>query len=337
MKNCRRREMKIMLLSGGRSAERDISLQSALFVRSVLEQSGHEIVSVEISKDGEWFLDRSPVALNAGYPVWKLFIDETEIEFDLVFPVLHGPWGEDGSTQGLCEIAGWPYAGASIMTSSLAMNKVTTKRLVSSEGIPVIPWKSFLVDSPPSPNELESLRYPLFVKPARMGSSVGISEVDSPEQLQEALALAFRYDNLILVENGLTDAREIEVALLCESGTVSSSVPGEIIPGLEWYDYTAKYDCDDSKLIIPALLSDNMSDRIKAFAEKVFSLLECSGFARADFLLTPNDEIYFNEINTIPVFTEISMFSKLWEASGKSSSEIMNQILAEAMRKYSKP
>ncbi len=329
--------MKIMLLSGGRSAERDISVQSALFVRSVLEQSGHEIVSVEISKDGEWFLDRSPVALNAGYPVWKLFIDETEIEFDLVFPVLHGPWGEDGSTQGLCEIAGWPYAGASIMTSSLAMNKITTKRLVSSEGIQVVPWMSFSQDLPPSHKELESLRYPLFVKPARMGSSVGISRVDSPEQIQDALTLAFRYDSLILIENGLTNAREIEVALLTESGTVLSSVPGEIVPGLEWYDYTAKYDCDDSKLIIPAPLSDKMSDRIKVIAEKVFSLLEGSGFARADFLLTSDGEVYFNEINTIPGFTEISMFSKLWEASGKSSSEIMNQILAEAMRKYSKP
>ncbi|MCD4848016.1 MAG: D-alanine--D-alanine ligase [Candidatus Aegiribacteria sp.] len=329
--------MKIVLLSGGRSAERDISLQSASFVSSILEQSGHRIISVEISENGQWYLDRSAITLNAGHPVWKLFIDETEIDFDLVFPVLHGPWGEDGSIQGLCEIAGWPYTGASVMTSSLAMNKVTTKRLVSSEGIPVIPWKSFSQYSPPSLSELELLQYPLFVKPARMGSSVGISKVDSPVQLRDALELAFKYDSLILIENGLANVREIEVALLCESGTVSSSVPGEIIPGLEWYDYTAKYDCDDSKLIIPAPLSDRMSGRIRAAAEKVFSLLECSGFARADFLLTPTDEVYFNEINTIPGFTEISMFSKLWEASGKSSSEIMDRILAEAMRKYSKP
>ncbi len=329
--------MKIVLLSGGRSAERDISVQSALFVRSVLEQSGHEIVSVEISRNGQWYLDSSAITLNAGHPIWKLFIDETEIEFDLVFPVLHGPWGEDGSIQGLCEIAGWPYTGASIMTSSLAMNKVTTKRLVSSEGIPVVSWKRFSQDSPPSPKELESLRYPLFVKPARMGSSIGISKVDFSDQLQDAMALAFRYDSLILVENGLTDVREIEVALLSESGNISSSVPGEIIPGLEWYDYTAKYDCDDSKLIIPAPLSDKMSDRIRIIAEKVFSLLEGSGFARADFLLTPNGEVYFNEINTIPGFTEISMFFKLWEASGESPSEIMERILAEAMRKYSNP
>ena len=329
--------MKIVLLSGGRSAERDISLQSASFVRSTLEQSGHRIVSVEISKDGQWLLDDSTITLNTGHHVWKLFIDETEIDFDLVFPVLHGPWGEDGSIQGLCEIAGWPYAGASVMTSSLAMNKITTKRLISSEGIPVVPWKSFSQSSPPSLNELEPLKYPLFVKPARMGSSVGISKVYSPEQLQDALELAFKYDSLILIENGLENVREIEVALLSESGTVSSSVPGEIIPGLEWYDYTAKYDCDDSKLIIPAPLSDEMSNRIRAFAEQVFSVLEGSGFARADFLLTPNDEVYFNEINTIPGFTEISMFSKLWEASGKSSSEIMDRILSEAMRKHLMP
>ncbi len=329
--------MKILLLSGGRSAERDISIQSAFFVRSVLEQSGHEIISVEISGKGQWFLDKSTITLNTGHPVWKLFTDETEIEFDLVFPVLHGPWGEDGTIQGLCEIAGWPYTGASVMTSSLAMNKVTTKRLASSEGIPVVPWKSFSLNSPPSQNELEPLRYPLFVKPARMGSSVGISKVETPEQLQDAFALAFRYDSLILVENGLTNVREIEVALLSESGTVSSSVPGEIIPGLEWYDYTAKYDCIDSKLIIPAPLPDKVSDQIRVYAEKVFSLLEGSGFARADFLLIGDDEIYFNEINTIPGFTEISMFSKLWEASGKTSSEIMERILTEALRNYSNP
>ncbi|MCK5064273.1 MAG: D-alanine--D-alanine ligase [Candidatus Fermentibacteraceae bacterium] len=329
--------MKILLLSGGRSAEREISMQSALFVRSVLEQSGHEIISVEISENGLWFLDLSTVTLDTGHSIWKLFTYETEIEFDVVFPVLHGPWGEDGTIQGLCEIAGWPYTGADVMTSSLAMNKVTTKRLASSDGIPVVPWKSFSLNSPPSQNDLEPLRYPLFVKPVRMGSSVGISRIDTPEQLQGALELAFRYDSLILIENGLANVREIEVALLTESGSVISSVPGEIVPGLEWYDYTAKYDCIDSKLIIPASLSDKVSNQIRVFAEKVFSLLYGSGYARADFLLIDDDEIYFNEINTIPGFTEISMFSKLWEASGKTSSEIMEQILAEALRKYSKP
>lgn len=328
--------MKILLLSGGMSAEREISIISASFVRKVLERSGHEIISIDISRHGEWFLNDAGVRILTGYPVWKLFEDETEIEFDLVFPVLHGPWGEDGSVQGFCMIAGWPYAGADVMTSSLAMNKVTAKRLVSGAGIPVVPWKSFTQASPPSLDSLGSLRFPLFVKPARMGSSVGISRVDSPDTFQEAVDFAFGYDSLILIENGIENAREIEVALLAESGTVSSSVTGEIRPGAQWYDYTAKYDCDNSELIIPAPISVELSDRIRQYAEKTFSILEGSGFARADFLLTHNNEIYFNEINTIPGFTDRnSMFPKLWEASGVHPGELMERILSEAIRRHS--
>ena len=324
--------MKILLLSGGKSAEREVSIVSAAFVQSVLEESNHEVIHVEINNHGSWSLKGSSLSVNTGHPVWKLFQGDSWIDFDVVFPVLHGPWGEDGSVQGLCKIAGWPCAGADIMTSAVAMNKITTKELVASRGIPVVPWKSFTIQSPPKPEDLLSMKYPVFVKPARMGSSVGISRVDSPGMLCEAAEIAFRYDNLILIEDGIENAREIEVALLSESGRVSSSVTGEIIPGGKWYDYTAKYNCCESKLLIPAPISEALSAEIKSCAEECFSILGGSGFARADFLLESDGNYYFNELNTIPGFTDISMFPRLWNATGVTSAEVMNRILKEALR-----
>lgn len=324
--------MKILLLSGGKSAEREISILSAAYVRSVLEGSNHEIIPVKIDSDGQWRFEGTHLEIHTGHPVWKLMQCDSWISFDVVFPVLHGPWGEDGTVQGLCMMAGWPCTGADVMTSAVAMNKIITKELVSSRGIPVVPWKSFSVQSPPTPASIASLQYPVFVKPARMGSSVGISRVDSVEMLKDAADLAFHFDDLILIENGIEKAREIEVALLAESGTVSSSVTGEIIPGLEWYDYTAKYNCSESKLLIPAPIPETLSLKIRSTAEKCFRLLNGSGYARADFLLDRDGKYYFNEINTIPGFTDISMFPRLWEATGVSPSEVMDRILKEAIR-----
>jgi D-alanine-D-alanine ligase len=326
--------MKILLLSGGKSAEREVSILSAAFVQSVLEESDHEVIHVNIDIHGQWSLEDASLLIHTGHPVWKLFRGDSRIAFDVVFPVLHGPWGEDGSVQGLCMIAGWPCAGADIMTSAIAMNKITTKELVSFRGVPVVPWKTFTVQSPPEPEALASMRYPLFVKPARMGSSVGISRVDSPEMLQEAAEMAFRFDSLILIENGIENAREIEVALLAESGRVSSSVTGEIVPGRQWYDYEAKYNCEESKLLIPAPISETLSAEIRSCAEECFSILGGNGFARADFLLERDGNYYFNELNTIPGFTEISMFARLWNATGVNSEEVMNRILKEAFRNY---
>jgi len=324
--------MKILLLSGGKSAEHEVSIVSATVVKSVLEESGHEVISVEIDIHGQWSLEGSSLLINTGQPVWKLFQGDSCIDFDVVFPVLHGPWGEDGSVQGLCKIAGWPCAGADIMTSAVAMNKITTKELVQSRGIQVVPWKSFAVQSPPNPESLLTMQYPVFVKPARMGSSVGISRVESPEMLNEAVQMAFRFDSLILIETGIEKAREIEVALLSESGRISSSITGEVVPGRKWYDYTAKYSCDESKLLIPAPIPETLSAKIRSCAEECFSILNGSGYARADFLLDTDGEYYFNELNTIPGFTSISMFLRLWNASGVTSAEIMNRILKEALR-----
>ena len=324
--------MKILMLSGGKSAEREVSILSAAFVQSVLEESCHEVIPVEIDNNGRWSLESTSLSINTGHPVWKLFRGDSWIDFDVVFPVLHGPWGEDGSVQGLCKIAGWPCAGADIMASAVAMNKITAKELVQSRGIPVVPWKSFTLQSPPKPEDLLSMQYPVFVKPARMGSSVGISRVDSPGMLSEAAEMAFRFDSLILIENAIENAREIEVALLSESGRVSSSVTGEIVPGGQWYDYTAKYNCEESKLLIPAPISETLSAEIKSCAEESFSILGGGGFARADFLLDSEGNYYFNELNTIPGFTDISMFPRLWNATGLTSAEVMNRILKEALR-----
>ncbi len=327
--------MKILLLSGGKSAEREVSIVSAAFVQSVLERSGHSVIPVSIDMSCQWFAEDDSLLIHTGHPVWKLLRGDSVIAFDVVFPVLHGPWGEDGSVQGLCKIAGWPCAGADIMTSAVGMNKITAKELVSSRGIPVVPWKTFTVQSPPQTEDLASMRYPLFVKPARMGSSVGISRIDSSQKLSEAAEIAFRYDSLILIENGIEKAREIEVALLSESGIVSSSVAGEILPGRQWYDYTAKYSCEESKLLIPAPISEELSKEIRACAEECFSILGGSGFARVDFLLDRDGKYYFNELNTIPGFTDISMFPRLWDATGVSPSEVMNRILKEALRRNS--
>lgn len=326
--------MRVLLLFGGMSAEHEVSLVSADFVGNVLRSGGHETVSVRIDRTGSWRLKEEYLEIHAGHPVWKLAAGSRRIAFDVVFPVLHGPFGEDGTVQGLCMMAGWPFTGAGVMASSLAMNKIATKELAEAHGLPVLPWRSFRRGSPPSKDSIGELGWPVFVKPARMGSSVGISRVDSPEGLKEALDLALRYDSLILVEKGLEGAREIEVALLSEGGEVSSSVPGEVVPGLEWYDYEAKYSCTESRLLIPAPIPGRMSERFRRCAEISFGMMSGSGFARSDFLLGPGGDFYFNEINTIPGFTEISMFPKLWKATGVTPEALMERILKEAMNRH---
>lgn len=328
--------MRILLLSGGRSAEREVSLVSGEFVGKVLSGSGHSVISMELDSSGTWLRGGSPVHIDTSVFPWAASAGSSPIYFDLVFPVLHGPWGEDGTVQGLCSLAGWPCAGAGVMTSSVAMNKAVTKRLVSAAGIPVLPWMEFVSSAPPTAEELAPLGYPLFVKPSRMGSSVGISRVGAADELGDALLEAFRYDPLIVVEKGLQRPREIEVSVLGERSGVSSSVAGEVIPGMDWYSYDAKYDCDDSRLRIPADLDDHEASSVRSLAGRAFSLLGGRGFARVDFLMDIDGTIYFNEINTIPGFTGISMFAKLWEASGIPPGELLERILDEAMARHSR-
>jgi len=326
--------MRVLVLLGGRSAEHEVSLVSAGFVRRVLEGAGHETVPVMIGTDGQWTLNGEGLTFHVTSSPWRIFRGGEEIPFDVVFPVLHGPLGEDGTLQGLCRMADWPFTGAGVMTSSVAMNKITTKELAVSGGIPVLPWKGFRKPVRPDDASLEELGFPLFVKPSRMGSSVGVSRVSDPQELEAAVREAYLYDDLIIVEKGMEPAREIEVALLSENGTVSSSVPGEIVPGKEWYDYRAKYHCPGSRLLIPAPVPESLSVKVREMAEESFRILGGEGFARADFLLDSRGSCFFNEINTIPGFTEISMFPKLWKATGVQPEELLERILSEALRRY---
>lgn len=331
--------MRVLVLSGGRSAEREISLISAKWVSCELEAAGHEVTEVIIEQDGRWMLKGSSEKLSfeTGPMPWKLFSGNKRIFFDAVFPVLHGSYGEDGTVQGLCAVAGWPCTGTPVMGAAVAMEKHTFKKLASHASIPVVPWV-FLDESENASveslkEEIASLGFPLFVKPSRLGSSVGISKANTAEELMEAVKTAADYDSMILIEKAVDSPREIEVSVLGNGVQVFSSVPGEVLPGSEWYDYTAKYVSKESKLDIPASLSASHTEDIRMMAETAFRLLGGRGFARVDFLMNDTG-IWLNEVNTIPGFTSISMFPKLWAATGMNSEKLLNFILEEA---FSRP
>jgi len=330
--------MRIIVLAGGRSAEHEISLISAEWVTDQLAKADHEVTCIRIERDGSWRVANSTDALEVrtGTVPWGLFSAGKPIEFDVIFPVLHGSFGEDGTIQGFCATAGWPCVGVPVMGSAIAMEKHTMKSLAANSGIPVVPW--VLLDEDPAAcfdclrDEIVAMGLPLFVKPSRLGSSVGVSRVDTIEELPDAVAEAARYDTKILVEMGIEQAREIEVSVIGNGAEVISSIPGEVIPGREWYDFKAKYHCEESKLSIPAAMSASESENVRMIAEKAFRLIGGTGFARVDFLLN-HSGIWLNEINTIPGFTEISMFPKLWSASGLEADELLNYILEEALNR----
>jgi D-alanine-D-alanine ligase len=329
----RRWPMRVLLLYGGRSAEREISIESAAYVQSVLEDGcASHVIMLEIDSSGSWTAEGIPLSIETGPDRWKLLKEGVEIGFDIVFPVLHGPYGEDGTVQGLCATAGWPCAGADVLGSAIAMNKDTCKRLLAAEGIRVVPWQAFKFPALGlAKTTAERIGFPCFVKPARLGSSVGISRVTSPEDLPKAAELAFSYDSLIIIEKEVPDAREIEVSILGDSEGIEISVAGEIEPGKDWYDYEAKYDCADSKLLIPAQLDKNSAREIRVLAEEAFRAIGGTGFARVDFLISGDGVVFLNELNTIPGFTSISMFPKLWEASGNRLEKVLERIMTEAL------
>lgn len=330
--------MRVLVLAGGRSAEREISLISAKWVVAELVKIGHEVIEVHIEKNGLWkiFQTSEKLAVECKSVPWSLLSTDThaKIEFDVVLPVLHGSYGEDGTVQGFCETAGWACAGASVLGSAVAMEKNTLKKLARDAEIPVVPWV-FLDDSTTYTDELmdecvEELGFPVFIKPSRLGSSVGVSKADNLEKLKDSILKAAEYDKLILVEKAIKNAREIEVSVMGNGSIVKTSLPGEVIAGKEWYDFEAKYQCDDSKLGIPATISEAETFYVREFAEKAFRLIGAKGFARVDFFIN-EDGVWLNEINTIPGFTSISMFPKLWKATGVSSEELFEFILNEAV------
>jgi D-alanine-D-alanine ligase len=349
---------RVALLFGGRSAEHEVSCLSAAAVHAALSER-YDVVSVGIDKGGVWHLLSAPpavplggkelpsVATEAG-PVVALSLDPRsqgllgergqEERVDVVFPVLHGTHGEDGTIQGLLELAGIPYVGAGVLASAVGMDKAMQKALFVSDGLPVLRhhvvlrpgWRE---DPEAVLTEIESFGYPVFVKPANLGSSVGISKVKAPGDLGPALDEAFTHGPKALVEEAAEGAREIEVGVLGDHDPVAS-VPGEIVPTGEFYDYRSKYLGEGSPLVIPAPLTTEVTERVQQFAVAAFRSIDCAGMARVDFFYKEPDEVIVNEINTIPGFTNVSMYPMLWEASGLSISELVHRLVQLALGRH---
>jgi D-alanine-D-alanine ligase len=316
---------------------------------------------IGITKSGRWITGDAATALESGKPEsapLAALLPDPELSelmelqvvasqparlsavttLDVVFPVLHGPYGEDGTVQGLLELAGIPYVGAGVVGSATGMDKAIFKSVMSAHGIAVLPWKLVLAsDWRAAPDEIlddieRSLRYPMFTKPANLGSSVGIQRCEDRLQLQAGLDEAATYDRRLIVEQGI-NARELEVSVL-GNDKPQASVVGEIKPRRRFYDYVAKYVSDDSDLEIPADISSALSDQIRNTAILTYKAIDCAGLARVDFLLDKDDgQLYINELNTIPGFTRISMYPKLWQASGLSYSELLDRLVELALER----
>jgi D-alanine-D-alanine ligase len=368
------------VLYGGRSGEHEVSLASAAAVFANLDRQRYEPVAIRIEKDGRWVLaDRPPSAASAAEVIEQtrsevarvrggreVFLpprpgeetivlvdrrsaraDEAEaaaaltgLRLDVIFPVLHGPYGEDGTIQGLLELANVAYVGCGVLASSVGMDKAVMKLLFRARGLPVCDWQVIRRrDWRTAPRSVgtaidQALAYPLFVKPANMGSSVGISKVHEPAELGAALDQAFEFDRKVIVETAVADAREIECGVLGNEAP-DSSVPGEIVPSREFYDYQAKYIDGHSRLEIPAVLDEDQTREVKQLALGAFEAIDGAGLARVDFLLSrATGRLFVNEINTLPGFTTISMYSKLWAASGVPYAALVDRLIALAIERH---
>jgi D-alanine-D-alanine ligase len=350
----------VLILCGGKSDEHEISLISAKCVLDALDRKQYKPLVVGISRKGQWHFEdekdfftgefrADKIALNEKAPKTtiapylvngqgQLLYDGKTASFDVVFPVLHGQFGEDGTLQGLLDIIGVPYVGSNCGSSWICMDKLLTKSLCQREDIPVAPfvYASHPDDVDSKRREIEKLGLPLFVKPNRQGSSVGVSKVKTLSELRTAVAEALKFDSKCLIEQGI-NGREIETAVLGLNQAPKVALPGEIIPSsnIGWYSYEAKYLLSDgAETVVPANLDDRTVKRVQEFALRVFTVLECDGLARIDlFLEKGTDKIYLNEANTIPGFTPISMYPKMWQASGMTYPALINELLALAFRR----
>jgi D-alanine-D-alanine ligase len=345
------KKLRVGVIYGGRSGEHEVSLASAASIFKYLDRSRYDPVPIHIEKDGRWTLPaEAPRAIGAATEAdtartvalepMDPTAAVTRTSIDVVFPVLHGPYGEDGTVQGLLELANVPYVGSGVLGSAVGMDKAVMKTLFVARGLPIVPhvvalrrdWERS-ADSVTERVERE-LGYPAFVKPANLGSSVGISKARSRVELGPAVALALQFDRKIVIEAAVPDAREIECAVLGNDDP-EASVPGEIVPSREFYDYEAKYLDDRSKLLIPAPLTPSHADDIRRLSIEAFRAVEGAGMARVDFLVAgSNDETFVNEVNTIPGFTTISMYPKLWEASGVPYAELLDRLIALALERH---
>ena len=373
------KRLRVAVLYGGRSGEHEVSLASAAAVWANLNRKRYEPIAIRIEKDGRWVLaDRPPSAASAAEVIEQTRTDASRLRggrevlfpprpgsdtvlvldrkpngeadapaialtglgIDVVFPVLHGPLGEDGTIQGLLELANVPYVGCGVLASAVGMDKLVMKTVFRAHGLRVPDWvpvdrRDWLANPGAVTARIDqALTYPLFVKPANMGSSVGISKATNAGELEAALKLAADYDRRLVVENAVPDAREIEVAVL-GNAQPEASVPGEIVPSREFYDYEAKYIDSGSRLEIPASLSESMAAEITRLAIVAFEAIDGAGLARVDFLVNRKTEaIFVNEINTMPGFTTISMYSKLWGASGVDYAVLVDRLLALAIERH---
>lgn len=325
---------RIAILMGGRSSEHEVSLVSGASVAKALDPDRYEVMPVLISRDGEWSLDGTPVALVPGSSATGVLaaLDGSPSRLvDVVFPALHGPFGEDGTVQGLCEIAGVAYVGPGVGASAIAMDKALFKSVARTHDIPVI--DSTVVTAAEWHDEpdvarariVRELSYPLFTKPARLGSSVGISRVAGREELDAAIELALRHDPKVLVERGMV-GREVEVGVLGNDDLVISPV-GEIGYDSEWYDYDTKYLPDRMHLTVPANLPDATATRLRDIARRAFTAIGCAGMARVDFFVEAGGDIRVLEVNTIPGFTPTSVYSKLFEATGIAYRDLVERLV----------
>jgi D-alanine-D-alanine ligase len=371
------KRLRVGVLYGGRSGEHEVSLASAAAVFANLDRTRYEPIAIRIEKDGRWAIaDRPPTTVSAAEVIEHarveasrpsrsgrevhltarpseetiLSIDRrasrdvddqavvTGLKIDAIFPVLHGPYGEDGTIQGLLELANVPYVGAGVLASAVGMDKAVMKVVFAAAGLPVCPYRTVLRHDwqrhrDDIAAELEkSLRYPMFVKPANLGSSVGISKAKTRAGLIDAMDLAGSFDRKIVVEAAVPDAREIECAVLGNDAP-EASVPGEVIPSREFYDYEAKYLDEGSRTVIPADVGPRTSAEIKRLSILAFKSIDCAGMARVDFLLSP-DKIFVNELNTIPGFTTISMYSKLWAATGVEYPALLDRLIGLALERH---
>jgi len=352
-----KKKINVGILYGGRSAEHEVSLQSAKNVLAAMDKEKYRPVLIGIDKSGNWILNDSPnfllnaddprlIKLNASGEAISLIPQsegklsrrsggQTAAQVDVVFPVLHGPFGEDGTIQGLLKLANIPFVGAGVLGSAVGMDKEVMKRLLRDAGLPIGPFITVRSEDPLPDFKTVSaeLGLPVFIKPANLGSSVGISKVDNVAEYHSAVRQAFDYDRKILIE-AYIDGREIECSVLGNADPMAS-VPGEVISSHDFYSYEAKYiDENGAELKIPADLSTEEVERIQQLAVATFKTLSCEGMARVDFFLASSHEIIINEINTIPGFTAISMYPRLWEASGISYSELIDRLIQLALERF---
>lgn len=338
------KKIRVAIIFGGRSAEHEVSIQSAKNVYQSLNKNKYEIILIGIDRKGSWYLnDASELLLQSNPKLPKLSESSKEVDLsrkqtfgsiDVVFPVLHGPYGEDGTIQGMLKLMNIPFVGPSVLGSAVGMDKDVMKRLLKEANIPIAKFLTFNKDKTLTYEEIvKKVGLPFFVKPANLGSSIGITKVKEKGNFETGLEEAFKYDNKILIEEYI-QGREIECSVLGNENPIAS-LPGEVIVKDEFYSYDAKYiDENGASLQIPAKLPESTIKKIQELAVKTFKILCCEGMGRVDFFLSKEGKIYVSEINTIPGFTNISMYPKLWEASGISYEDLIDKLIQLAIERH---